>query len=138
MDFPKIDFADEEACFQALLRLVHPSGLDCPHCGDRKGIAVHESHRDAWHVCYQCSRCGGFFNAWTKTVLQGTHHPPSEILRIIKGILERESTRHMAQELGCDRGKLARFRAKLQRWVIKTFDRPTSPPKKRREKRMPD
>jgi len=106
MDFPKIDFGNEVACFQALLRLVHPSGLDCPHCGDRKGIAVHESHRDAWHVCYQCS--------------------------------QRESTRHMAQELGCDRGKLARFRAKLQRWVIKTFDRPTSPPKKRREKRMPD
>jgi len=138
MDFPKIDFGDENACFQALLGLVHPSGLDCPHCGDRDGIGIHENHRDAWHVCYQCSRCGGFFNAWTKTVLQGTHHPPSEILRIIKGILERESTRHIAQELGCDRGKLARFRAKLQRWVIKTFERPARSSKKHRGKRTPD
>src|SRR6516162_1389674 len=54
MEFPKIDFRDEEACFKTLLEWVHPDGTRCPFCGEREGIHVHENHRKGWRVRYRC------------------------------------------------------------------------------------
>ena len=76
MDFPLIDYMDEDACYRKLVELLHPDGLACPACGQRQRLGVHRRHREPV-LDYQCGDCGRVFNAWTGTVLQGTHRRPS-------------------------------------------------------------
>jgi transposase-like protein len=121
MEFPAIDFGDEEACFHKLFELVHPEWLHCPRCGARKGIHVYRHHRKSWILDYRCSRCRQIFNAWTGTPLERTHHSPTELWRIIKGMTERKSTVQLAKELHCQRPRLSRLRSQLLRWVANNF-----------------
>jgi transposase-like protein len=104
--------------------VVHPEGLHCPRCGARNGIHVYRHHRKSWILDYRCSHCRRTFNAWTETPLEGTHHLPTELWRIIKGMTEGKSTVLLAKELHCQRGKLAILRHRLQPWVTKTFGPP--------------
>jgi transposase-like protein len=127
MEFPKIDFADEEACFQRLFHWVHSQGLHCPHCGESDGIGTKANHRQQWRTRYRCEHCGRTFNAWTGTPLQGTHRWPSEILKVMQAWVEGKSTRQLAGELDCDRGRLAHFRHRIQPLMITLFG---LPPKK--------
>ena len=75
MDFSLIDYMDEDACYAKLVELLHPDGLACPRCGERRRLGVHRRHRDPV-LDYQCGDCGRVFNAWTGTALQGTHRRP--------------------------------------------------------------
>src|SRR5436190_17628651 len=43
MEFPKASFANEKACFEALLQLFHAGGLCCPDCLQREGLHLHEN-----------------------------------------------------------------------------------------------
>ena len=117
MKFPKLNLRSESACFRTLSNTVHPEGLHCPRCGQGDGVHVHEDQRQPWRIHYRCSHCGHIFTSWTRTPLQGTHRPPSEILHIMLGILAKQSDSRLARELGRDRGKLAIFRHKLERWI---------------------
>jgi transposase-like protein len=107
----------ERRCYEELFELVHPDGLRCPRCHEGDGVHVHEHHRPPRRMHYRCRHCAHVFNAWNGTPLQGVHRPPSEIWRIMQGILAKESDSQLARELGRDRGKLAKFRHKLQRWI---------------------
>jgi hypothetical protein len=40
MDFPLIDYLDEDACYRKLVQLLHPDGLACPACGQRQRLGV--------------------------------------------------------------------------------------------------
>ena len=64
MDFPLIDYLDEDACYRKLVELLHPDGLACPSCGQRRRLGVHHRHREPV-LDYQCGDCGRVFNAWT-------------------------------------------------------------------------
>lgn len=116
-----IDFADEEACFRALVALLHSTGLRCPHCGAENGLHVFRNHSKSWIVDHRCSCCRSIFNVWTGTPFQRTHHPPSELWRIIRAMIEGRATAQLALDLHCQRGPLARFRRRLQPWVIQNF-----------------
>ena len=69
MDFPLIDYLDEDACYRKLVELLHPDGLACPSCGQRRRLGVHHRHREPV-LDYQCGDCGRVFNAWTGALLQ--------------------------------------------------------------------
>ena len=112
MDFPLSELLDEEACYRKLLELMHPGGLQCPRCGERS-LHVHRRHR-APVMDYRCGNCGRVFNAWTGTTLQKTHRRPSELLLILRGIAQGQSTSGLARELGCGRGHLLELRHKMQ------------------------
>lgn len=79
MDFSLNDYLDEDACYGKLVELLHPDGLACPRCGLRQRLGVHYRHR-APVQDFQCGACGRVFNAWTGTILRGTHRRPSQIL----------------------------------------------------------
>ncbi len=70
MDFPLIDYLDDEACYGKLAELSHPEGLVCPHRGERHRLWIHHRHRELM-LDSQCRECGRVFNAWTGTVLWG-------------------------------------------------------------------
>src|SRR3954447_12876229 len=113
MDFSLIDYLDEDACYTKLVELLHPEGLACPRCGERRHLGVHRCHR-APVVDYQCGGCGRVFNAFTGTSLHGTHRRPSQLLLILRGVAQGTPTARLARELGCDRKELLTLRHRLQ------------------------
>jgi hypothetical protein len=112
MDFPLKGLMDEDACSLKLVELRHPAGLARPRCGQPDRWAVHSRRREPV-LEYQCGHCGRVFNAWTGTILQGTHRRPSQWLLILHGVAKGQPTAEMARELGCDRKHLLELRHRL-------------------------
>jgi transposase-like protein len=120
MDFPLTDLMDQSACYDRLVKALHPDGLACPRCGgDRLG--VHRRHREPI-LDYRCRDCRRVFNAFTGTALQKTGRSPAALVLILRGIAQGVSTARMARELGCDRMKLLRLRHKLQEHAAAGLD----------------
>jgi transposase-like protein len=113
MDFPLSELMDEQACYEKLVKLLHPKGLRCPRCGRDDRMRVHRRHRDPVFD-YRCGRCGRVFNAWTGTQFQKSHRRPSEILLILRGISQGQTTAGLARELKGSRGHLLELRHRLQ------------------------
>jgi transposase-like protein len=113
MDFPLVEFLDEDACYAKLLDLLHPGGLACPRCGAGDRLGVHRRHR-APVLDSQCGHCGRVFNAWTGTIRHRMQRRPSPVLLILRGIAQGTSPAQLARELGCDRMKLLALRHRLQ------------------------
>jgi len=122
MDFPLKDYMDEDPCYRKLVELLHPDGLACPRCGQSDRLGVHSRRREPV-LESQCGHCGRVFNAWTGSILQGTHRRPSQLLLILHGVATGEPTARMARELGCDRKHLLELRHRLQDNVRLGLDR---------------
>ncbi|HZG65101.1 MAG TPA: hypothetical protein VEZ12_00045 [Herpetosiphonaceae bacterium] len=114
LQFPLDDMLDEQACHDFLLRVLHPDGLHCPH-GHRLPAAqsAHDRHR-APILDYRCRTCGAVFNLFTGTIWAKTRYPCSTIVPILRGIAQGVSTKHLAEELGLDRGHLLERRHQMQ------------------------
>jgi transposase-like protein len=121
MDFPIAEFMDEDACYEKLVDVLHPDGLACPRCGGRDGLKVHRRHR-APVLDYRCDGCGRVFNAFTGTAFHKTHRRPSEILLILRGISQGETTARLARELKRHRQHLLKLRHRLQEAAFKAAD----------------
>jgi transposase-like protein len=121
MDFPIAEFMDEDACYEKLVDLLHPDGLACPRCHARDGLRVHRRHR-APVLDYRCDGCGRVFNAFTDTAFHKTHRRPSEILLILRGISQGETTARLARELKRHRQHLLKLRHRLQESAFKAAD----------------
>jgi transposase-like protein len=113
MDFPIHPFMDEDACYQFLLALVHPEGLQCPRCHAHEGFIVHRYYREPV-LDYRCPACGRVFNAWTGTVFQGTHYRPSMLVLMLRGFAQGVSTAQLSRELKCSRRNLLKLRHQFQ------------------------
>jgi transposase-like protein len=122
MDFPLLEYLDEGACYRKLVELLHPGGLACPACGQQHRLGVHHRHREPV-LDYQCGDCGRVFNAWTGTVLQGTHRRPSQLMLILHGVATGQPTAQIARELDCDRKHLLELRHRLQEQARLGLDR---------------
>jgi transposase-like protein len=122
MDFPLVDYLDEAACYQKLLDLLHPDGLACPRCGERRRLTVHRRHRDPV-LDYRCGECGRVFNAWTGTALHGSKSRPGPLLLILHGFSQGTPTAKMARELNHDRKHLLGLRHRLQEFARRHLDR---------------
>ena len=104
---------DAEAVhYRRLVELLHPAGLACPRCGGADGLRVHRRRRQPV-VDYLCTRCFSVFNAWTGTILQGTHRLPSEVLYILHCMRLGVATSLIARELDCGRSNLIAFKRRL-------------------------
>jgi transposase-like protein len=112
MDFPIGELLDEQACYDWLVRLIHPSGLTCPRCGS-DDLRVHRRTR-APVVDYRCPRCRRVFNAFTQTAFHKTRRRPSQIVLILSGFAQGTPTARLARELGVNRPHLLETRHRLQ------------------------
>lgn len=92
---------DEKKCYNFLLEILHPNGLRCPSC--RTPFEQSKVHRrDRAPVLYFRCSCGRIYNAFSRTIWQGTHHSCSLIVLILKGFAQGITTLHLAKELGLD------------------------------------
>ncbi len=126
MDFPIGELMDESACYEFLVRLLHPDGLACPHCGDRDHLKVHRRDRVPI-LAYRCGACRHIGTAFTRTSLQGTKRRPIELVLILRGIAQGVSTAQLARELGCSRPELLEFRHRLQELAFANLERTPLP-----------
>jgi transposase-like protein len=113
MDFPIFELMDPDACYQFLVRTLHPDGLHCPGCWQDDALSVHDRHRVPV-LDYRCRHCGSVFNAYTGTPFQKTHRSPVQLVLILRGICQGTPTAQLARELGCDRKHLLTLRHRLQ------------------------
>ena len=125
MDFPLIDYLDDQACYDQLIAWIHPNGLVCPGCGGRR-YGVHRRHR-APVLDYQCADCHRVFNAFSGTTLQHTQLRSAEIVLLLRGIAQGQSTAQLARELGRDRKHLLELRHKLQQRALAAAEGPRPP-----------
>jgi len=73
MRFPITDLLDEQECYDYLLRVLHPDGLECPNGHPLPpDQAPHDRSRDPLFA-YRCRVCGCVFDIFTGTVWCGTH-----------------------------------------------------------------
>ena len=126
MDFPLLNLLDEDGCYAKLLELLHPGGLACPECQARDNWGVHRRHREPV-LDYQCGHCGRVFNAYTRTIVQGSQWCPSEVLLILRGIAQGVSTAQLSRELDCHRGHLLNWRHRLQHLAQEALPRSPLP-----------
>jgi transposase-like protein len=104
MNHQRINRPTEIRYFEKLMKLVHPEGLRCPHCGAQEGLRACRRHSESWIPDYRCPHCSCVFNAWTGTPFQGTHHPPSKLWCIIMQIKEGIFTTEIARRCPLNRG----------------------------------
>ena len=114
LQFPLGEVLDVQACYDFLLRTLHPNGLHCPSghpLPDQQ--AAHDRHR-APILDYRCRSCGAVFNLFTGTVWSKSRYRCSTIVQILRGIAQGIPTKHLAEELGIDRGQLVERRHQIQ------------------------
>jgi transposase-like protein len=117
LHFPLNDLLDEQACYDFLLHVLHPDGLRCPQGHPLPAAqAAHDRHR-APILDYRCRICGAVFNLFTGTIWTKTHYRCSTIVQILRGIAQGVPTKHLAAELGIDRGQLLERRHRIQALV---------------------
>jgi transposase-like protein len=121
MDFPLNDLMDEQACYDFLVKLLHPDGLACPRCHHADGLKVHRYDR-APILVYRCPHCLRIFNAFTATVLHGTRRSARQWVLIVRGFAQGVPTAQLARELECDRSQLLRWRHRLQDLAFRAAD----------------
>jgi transposase-like protein len=85
-----------------LLKILHPKGLHCPSGhAIPAGQAPHDRQRTPI-VKYKCRECGKVFHIFTGTDLSGSHYTCGQIVLILRGFLQGQTTQHIAEELGLD------------------------------------
>ena len=113
--FPLTELLDEQACYEWLLEILHPKGLYCPNGhAIPVGQAPHDRQRTPI-VKYKCRECGKVFHIFTGTDLSGSHYTCGQIVLILRGFLQGQTTQHIAEELGLDYGTLLSWRHRIQR-----------------------
>jgi hypothetical protein len=99
------ELLDEQKCHDLLLEILHPGGLCCPQC--RRPVSESKVHR--WDraplLYYRCS-CGRIYNAFARTIFEGTHRRCSQLVAFIQGVVQGKPTAHLARELHAGRGSL--------------------------------
>ena len=113
VDFPLNDLLNPQRCYDMLVSLLHPGGLHCPNGHGLDQCGIHKRSREPLYQ-YLCKARGRSFNAFTGTVLQGTHYTPVQLVQLLRGIVKGEPTMGLAREMGVDRKWLLKRRHQLQ------------------------
>ena len=119
MQFPLTNLLDEQAWYDLLLQILHPNRMACPH-GHPLPLdqAAHDRHRAPIRD-YRCRSCGAVFNLFTNTLFSKTRYRCSTIVLLLRGIAQGTPTKHLAAELGIDRGHLLERRHDIQAVVAR-------------------
>jgi transposase-like protein len=125
MRFPLTDLLDEQECYDYLLRVLHPDGLQCPN---RHPLPADQSSHDRHRAPvqdYRCRTCGGVFNLFTGTVWSGTHYGCVTIVLLLRGFAQGTPTLQLADELELDYETVLNRRHDLQQLALD--HKPTAP-----------
>lgn len=66
--FPFDELLDERACYNHLLKILHPEGMHCPNGHPLPADQAPHNRRQAPRVTYRCRVCGQVFSLFTGTL----------------------------------------------------------------------
>lgn len=114
MDFPILDLIGHEESTAWVERYFHPDGLKCPKCGaGREAGRVFRQTQQSRLTVYRCP-CGAVYNLYTGTVLAQHHLRPAQVVLLLRGILQGETSAALSRELDLDYETVLSLRHELQ------------------------
>ena len=114
MDFPLLDLLDTEASVAWLERHFHPDGFGCPHCGTALSSARHfRTNRGSCLPVYRCRECQGVYTLYSRTLFEGSQLLPSQVVLLLRGVLQGQSSAQLARELGLTEKTVLKWRHRL-------------------------
>ena len=115
MDFPITHLLDEHQSQQWIEEHFHPDGLRCPRCQASR----EEAYRFRRTQCsrlevYRCRRCGKTYNLYSGTVFEHRQFSAPQVVLLLRGILQGQSSAHLARELEMSRTTILGIRRAIQ------------------------
>jgi transposase-like protein len=115
MDFPIIDLLDDEMSVVWLLKHFHPDGLRCPHCQSaHKGARYFRANSGSGLTVYRCQQCDGIYHLYSGTVFEGSQLTPSQVVLLLRGFLQGQSSAQLSRELGLAYKTVLKWRRRVQ------------------------
>ena len=115
MDFPLLDLLDDEISAEWVKRHFHPNGFGCPHC--RAGVEqarFFRANSGSGLPVYRCRSCQGIYHLYTGTVFEGSQLTPSQVVLLLRGFLQGQSSEQLARELGLTDKTVLKWRHRVQ------------------------
>lgn len=118
MDFPIVDLIDDGLSPTWLMKHFHPNGLCCPRYTSEYNNAYifRQTQRSALNV-YRCHHCSHPYTLYTGTVFAGRHLRPSQVVLLLLGILQGQSSAQLARELSLSCTTVHKIRKQLHQQV---------------------
>ena len=100
MDFPIIDLLDEDESVEWLEKHFHPTGMKCPHCAvGQEQARYFRPNSGSGLPVYRCKQCQGVYHLYSGTVFEGSHLTPSQVVLLLRGFLQGQSSAQLSREL---------------------------------------
>lgn len=118
MIFPIQNLLDRNACKAWLQEHLHPEGFVCPHCQASLQEARAFRETCASHLTtYRCYQCDGTYNLYTGTLFEQIQSSPEEVVLLLRGVLQGETTQALADELDLSYKTALKWRHRIQAQV---------------------
>lgn len=115
MKFPIQNLLDRDACRVWLRDHLHPTGFCCPYCQASLEQARQFRETNASELTtYRCHQCDGTYNLYTGTLFEQIQSPPEEVVLLLRGILQGETTKALAAELNLSYKTVLKWRHRIQ------------------------
>ncbi len=115
MDFPIIDLLEAEQSVAWIERHFHPGGLRCPHCqAEKEQARFFRVNGGSGLPVYRCERCQGIYNLYSGTVFAGSQLTPEQVVLILRGVLQGQSSKQLAREIGLTEKTVLKWRHRIQ------------------------
>ena len=115
MDFPIIDLLDNEMSVVWLRKHFHPDGLKCPHCqAVHNGARFFRANSGSGLAVYRCQHCQGIYHLYSGTVFAGSQLTPSQVVLLLRGFLQGQSSAQMSRELRLAYKTVLKWRRRVQ------------------------
>jgi transposase-like protein len=115
MDFPITDLLDEQQSQQWLEQHFHPDGLHCPRCqASRKEAYLFRRTQSSRLAVYRCRECGQTYNLYTGTVFAHRQFTAPQVVLLLRGVFQAQSSSHLARELQMSRTTIHEVRQAIQ------------------------
>jgi transposase-like protein len=63
---------------------------------------------------YRCQRCQGIYHLYSGTLFEGSQLTPSQVVLLLRGILQGQSSAQMSRELGLAYKTVLKWRRRVQ------------------------
>lgn len=115
MDFPITHLLDEQQSQQWIEEHFHPDGLNCPRCQARRDEAYLFRRTQCSHLdVYRCRQCGKTYNLYNGTVFEHRQFSVPQVVMLLRGIFQGQSSAHLARELERSRTIILEIRRAIQ------------------------
>ena len=115
MDFPITHLLDEQHSQQWIEKHFHPDGLRCPRCqASREEAYLFRRTQCSRLEVYRCRQCGKTYNLSNGTVFEHRQFSAPQVVMLLRGILQGQSSAHLARELEMSRTTILGIRRAIQ------------------------